>query len=219
MNEQTKIQIIIVDDHPIFRKGLRQAISVDHSLEILDEAGDGEQALRLIADRKPDVVVLDIEMPIKTGLDVAKEIQQKQLPVDVVFLTMYNDEDMFNAAMELNVKGYVLKESAVSDIVASIKAVASGRYFLSPTISEYLINRNDRARTLLKKKPELEDLTPMEKKVLRMIGENKTSKEIADEYSISYRTVENHRANICNKLEIHGSHSLLKFAIEHKLIL
>jgi DNA-binding NarL/FixJ family response regulator len=113
----------------------------------------------------------------------------------------------------------VLKESAVSDIVKGIKTVAEGKYFLSPSISEYLVSRTNRTRSLLKKKPQLKNLTATERKVLRLISENKTSKEIGDDLNISYRTVENHRFNICNKLEIHGSHSLLKFAIEYKAVL
>ncbi len=222
MKEQmskTKLRVLIADDHPIFRKGLLLAIGNEHSIEIVGEAGDGHQALRLIEELKPDVIVLDIEMPELNGLQVAEQIIKRQLPVHIVFLTMYKEEDMFNEAMDLGVRGYVLKESAVSDIVKSIKTVATGKYFLSPSISEYLVNRSDRARTLLRKKPQLENLTATERKILRFISENKTSKEIGDELNISYRTVENHRSNICNKLEIHGSHSLLKFAIEHKMVL
>ena len=213
---QTKLRVLIADDHPIFRKGLLQAVGSDNAIEIVGEAGDGQEALRLVDELKPDVAILDIEMPGLNGLQVAEEIIKRHLPIDIVFLTMYKEEDMFNEAMDLGVKGYVLKESAVSDIVNSIKTVASGRYFLSPSISEFLVSRSDRARLLLKKKPQLQNLTTTERKVLRSISENKTSKEIADDLNISYRTVENHRSNICNKLAIHGSHSLLKFAIEHK---
>jgi DNA-binding NarL/FixJ family response regulator len=216
---QTKLRVLIADDHPIFRKGLVLAISAERSIEIAGEAGDGQQALRLAEELKPDVIVLDIEMPLMNGLQVADEIIKRQLPVDIVILTMYKEEDMFNEAMDLGVKGYVLKESAVSDIVNSIKTVASGRYYLSPSISDFLVSRSDRARSLLKKRPQLENLTTTERKVLRLISENKTSKEIADGMHISYRTVENHRSNICNKLEIHGSHALLKFAIENKSVL
>jgi DNA-binding NarL/FixJ family response regulator len=216
---KSKLRVLIADDHPVFRKGLLLAISPEQSIEIVGEAGNGRQALRLIEELHPDVIVLDIEMPELNGLQVAEEIIKQHLPVQIVFLTMYKEEDMFNEAMDLGVKGYVLKESAVSDIVKGIKTVAAGRYFLSPSISEYLSSRNDRAHSLLKKKPQLENLTPTERRVLRLISENKTSKEIGDELHISYRTVENHRSNICNKLEIHGSHSLLKFAIEHKMVL
>ncbi len=213
---KNKLRVIIADDHPVFRKGLIQAIGTDRLIEIVGEVSDGQQALHLVEDLKPDVIVLDIEMPHMNGLQVAKEIVKKKLPVEIVFLTMYKDEDMFNEAIDIGVKGYVLKESAVGDIVNSIKTVDTGKYYLSPTISDYLVSRSDRARSLIKKKPQLENLTVTERKVLRMISENKTSKEIGELLKISYRTVENHRSNICNKLEIHGSHALLKFAIENK---
>ena len=218
MNKE-RIRIIIADDHPIFRKGLRHAIETDRELEIVGEAQDGMQALELIEELKPAVIVLDIEMPRKTGLEVARDIQKRNLPVEIIFLTMYKDEDMFNEAMSLGVKGYVLKECAVSDLAMSVKTVIAGHHFISPAVSELLVNRNDRARVLVRRRPQMEDLTVTEKKVLRLIAENKTSKEIAISLHVSYRTIENHRSNICNKLDIHGSHSLLKFAIEHKSFL
>jgi DNA-binding NarL/FixJ family response regulator len=218
MNKE-RIRIVIADDHPIFRKGLRHAIETDRELEIVGEAQDGMQALELIEELKPAVIVLDIEMPRKTGLEVARDIQKRNLPVEIIFLTMYKDEDMFNEAMSLGVKGYILKECAVSDLAMSVKTVIAGHHFISPAVSELLVNRNDRARVLVRRRPQMEDLTVTEKKVLRLIAENKTSKEIAISLHVSYRTIENHRSNICNKLDIHGSHSLLKFAIEHKSFL
>jgi DNA-binding NarL/FixJ family response regulator len=218
MNKE-RIRIVIADDHPIFRKGLRHAIETYRELEIVGEAQDGMQALELIEELKPAVIVLDIEMPRKTGLEVARDIQKRNLPVEIIFLTMYKDEDMFNEAMSLGVKGYVLKECAVSDLAMSVKTVIAGHHFISPAVSELLVNRNDRARVLVRRRPQMEDLTVTEKKVLRLIAENKTSKEIAISLHVSYRTIENHRSNICNKLDIHGSHSLLKFAIEHKSFL
>jgi DNA-binding NarL/FixJ family response regulator len=218
MNKE-RIRIVIADDHPIFRKGLRHALETDRELEIVGEAQDGMQALELIEELKPAVIVLDIEMPRKTGLEVARDIQKRNLPVEIIFLTMYKDEDMFNEAMSLGVKGYVLKECAVSDLAMSVKTVIAGHHFISPAVSELLVNRNDRARVLVRRRPQMEDLTVTEKKVLRLIAENKTSKEIAISLHVSYRTIENHRSNICNKLDIHGSHSLLKFAIEHKSFL
>ena len=213
---QNKLRVLIADDHPVFRKGLILAIGSERAIEIIGEASDGNQALRLSEELRPDVIVLDIEMPGMNGLQVAEQIIERHLPIDIVFLTMYKDEDMFNEVMDLGVKGYVLKESAVIDIVNSIKTISEGRYFLSPSISEYLVTRSDRVRLLLKKKPKLEDLTKTERIVLRMISENKTSKEIGSALGTSFRTVENHRSNICSKLNIHGSHALLKFAFEHK---
>jgi len=217
--KRNKLQVLIADDHPIFRKGMLLAIGAEPSIKIIGEAGNGHDALRLTEELKPDVLVLDIEMPEMNGIQVAEEIIKRHIRVAIVFLTMYKEEDMFNEAMDLGVKGYVLKDSAVSDIVHGIQTVAAGRYFISPSISQYLASRSDRVHSLLKKKPQLKNLTVTERRVLRLIAENKTSKEIGSELNTSYRTVENHRFNICNKLEIHGSHSLLKFAIEYKAVL
>lgn len=212
----SEIRIVIADDHPIFRKGLRSTIETDPKLKIVAEAEDGEQALELIQTLKPDTAILDMEMPNKSGFEVIQEVREKKLPVAVIFLTMHKDERFFNAALDRGAKGYVLKESAVNDIIACIKAVASGQNFISPLLSTYLLNRHQRAASLAERKPGLNNLTPAELQVLRLIAANKTSKEIADELFIAVRTVEKHRANVCEKLELHGSHALLHFALEHK---
>jgi DNA-binding NarL/FixJ family response regulator len=213
MNE---IRIVIADDHPIYRKGLRSTIESDPKLKIVAEAEDGEQALELIQALKPEIAILDMEMPHKDGFEVIEEIQERKLPVLVVVLTMHKDERFFNAALDRGAKGYVLKDSAVTDIIAGINAVASGQHFISPQLSTYLLNRRSKAVSLKQQKPGLDNLTPTERQVLRLIAANKTSKEIADGLCISARTVEKHRANISGKLKLHGSHALLNFALEHK---
>jgi DNA-binding NarL/FixJ family response regulator len=213
---EAEIRILIADDHPIFRKGLRDVIEAERGLKVVAEAGDGAAALEQIEALSPDVVILDIHMPKTSGFEVARGIRQRKLAVKIIFLTMYQDEDTFNEAMDVGVKGYVLKESAVTDIIGGVKTVVAGRHFISPSISTYLVNRGARSVSLAKGKPSINDLTPAERRILRLIAENKTSREIAEELFISYRTVENHRANICTKLELRGSHSLVKFAIEHK---
>jgi DNA-binding NarL/FixJ family response regulator len=210
------ISLVIADDHPLFRMGLRQSIEEDPSLKILGEASDGATALRLIEDLMPDVAVLDIDMPRMRGLQVANIVREKKLFVAVVILTIYREEDMFNEAMDAGVRGYVMKETAVIDLLEAIRAVAMGKYYFSPAIAGHLVGRSTRAKHLLTEKPSLADLTPAELRILKAIALNKTSKEIADELGISYRTVETHRTNIATKLNIHGSHSLLKFALEHK---
>ena len=212
----TEIRLVIADDHPLLRNGLRQVIESDSRLKVLAEAGDGEAALERIEALRPDVAVLDIEMPRLTGFDLLRAIREKKLAVEVVFLTMYKDEEMFNEALDLGAKGYVLKDSAVTDIVGCIHAVAAGRHYISPAISSFLVNRNMRSVELIKQKPSLKDLTATERRILKLIAENKTSKEIAAVLFISHRTVENHRANICQKLDLKGSHSLIKFAFDHK---
>jgi len=208
--------IVIADDHPIFREGLRKVIEHDHGGRVIAEAGDGETALRLIRERKPDIAVLDVVMPGLNGLKVARQIQREHLTVAVVFLTMFKEEDMFNEAMDAAAKGYVLKENAVSDIIGCLRSVASGQYFISPAISHLLVRRTERSRGLAAQTSGLSSLTPSERRILNLIARGKTSKEIATELFISPKTVENHRQNIAGKLEIHGNNALLKFALENK---
>jgi two-component system, NarL family, response regulator DegU len=213
---KNEIRILIADDHPIFRKGLCQVIEAEPGMKVVAEADDGVKALEQIRQLTPDIAVLDIHMPNMSGFDLARVVHEQHIEVEVIFLTMHKAEDLFNAAMDLGVKGYVLKDSAITDIVGSIKAVTRGQPFISPQLSSFLLNRSARAGALLQNKPSLADLTPTERRVLRMLAEYKTSKQIADELSINSRTVDNHRANICSKLGLHGSHALMKFAIEHK---
>jgi len=208
--------IVIADDHPIFREGLRKVIEHDRGGRVIAEAGDGETALRLIRERKPDIAVLDVVMPGLNGLKVARQIQREHLTVAVVFLTMFKEEDMFNEAMDAAAKGYVLKENAVSDIIGCLRSVASGQYFISPAISHLLVRRTERSRGLAAQTSGLSSLTPSERRILNLIARGKTSKEIATELFISPKTVENHRQNIAGKLEIHGNNALLKFALENK---
>ncbi|MCA1849472.1 MAG: response regulator transcription factor [Acidobacteria bacterium] len=213
---ETEIRIVIADDHPIFRKGLRQVIETDARLKVIGEADDGLTALEQIRGMQPDVVVLDVDMPNKDGFEVARAVQDERLAVEIIFLTMHKDERFFNAALDLGVKGYVLKDSVVTEIIGGIRAVAAGQNYISPPLSNYIVNRSRRAAALAQQKPGLSDLTPTERRVLNLIAEYKTSREIAGELFISTRTVEHHRANISMKLELQGSHALLKFALEHK---
>ena len=213
------ITLVIADDHPLFRKGLREMIESDRTIQIVGEAGNGATALELIRQHSPTIAVLDVDMPQMGGLAVAREIGRQKFETDVIFLTMYREEDLFNEAMDIGVRAYVLKDSAVNDILNAIHTVADGKYYISPALSDHLIKRSARAEKLLRHTPSLEDLTPAELHILKLIAESKTSKEIADLLSISYKTVENHRTNIAAKLHLRGSHSLLKFALENKVAL
>ncbi|HEY1661546.1 MAG TPA: response regulator transcription factor [Verrucomicrobiae bacterium] len=211
-----RIQVLIVDDHPLFREGLRQVILNDARFELCGATGDGQAALELICGKKPDIAVLDVNLPGLTGLEIAQKLQHKRLPTRLVILTMLKEETVFNRAVDLGVKGFVLKENAVEEIVKALAAVAEGEHYLSPSISGYLVRRHDRAVSLARKKPGLEDLTKAELRILKLIAMNKTSREIATGLFISPRTVEAHRANICTKLDLHGSNSLLQFALENR---
>ena len=209
-------KLIIADDHPIFRKGLVDLITSTTRFSICGEAENGNVAFDLIKELTPDIAILDINMPGMNGFDIAKKVKSEALKVNIIFLTMYNEEELFNKAMDLGVKGYILKECAVKDILDCIQSVADGKYYISPVISDYLVNRSTVLKIDEKQKSAIDKLTPTEKQILQLIAEDKTSKEIADKLFISVRTVENHRMNICNKLSIHGSNALLKFALENK---
>jgi DNA-binding NarL/FixJ family response regulator len=214
-----KIKVLIVDDHPLFRRGLRQVVEGDPRFELVGEAGDGETALQLIEAKKPDVAALDVNLPGHSGLEIARKLQAKRSPTRIIILTMYKEEETFNRAMDLCVKGFVLKENAVEDILNGIASVAKGEHYLSPSISGYLVRRRGRAESLAAEKPGLDNLTKAERRILKLIADKKTSRQIAAELFISPRTVEAHRANISAKLELHGSHSLLHFALENRAAL
>ena len=209
------VSVVIADDHPLFLAGVRQAIEGVSDLVVVAEASEGATALLEIETRRPDLAVLDIRMPKLSGLQVLREMHHRNLSTDVIFLTMYDDEETFNEAMDLGVMGYVSKESAVIDVVAAIGTVVRGRHFISPSLMDLMVARRAHPAPSIRNLP-LSALSPAERKILKLIAESKTSKEIAEAFFISQRTVENHRAHISAKLDIHGSYSLLKFALENK---
>jgi DNA-binding NarL/FixJ family response regulator len=210
------IKVLIVDDHPLFRQGLRQVIAADPRFDLVGEAGDGRQGLQLILEKKPDVAVLDVNLPELSGLEVARKLQATKARSRMVILTMYKEEETFNRALDLGILGFVLKENAVEDILDCLVTVARGEPYLSPTISGYLLRRRSRAAQLAARTPGLDDLTKAEQRILLLIAQKKTSKEIAAELFISPRTVEAHRANISTKLNLRGANSLLQFALENR---
>lgn len=203
-----KIGIVIADDHPIFRSGLRMVIEADPLLQVLAEADNGETALASVVELQPDVVVLDINMPPPDGMAVARQLRQQQLPVEIIFLTMLKDETLLNTAVELGVKGFVIKDAAVNEIIGCIKAVVAGQSFFSPALTVNLVSKRQASP--------LKNLTTSELRVLKLVAEAKTNKEIAELMFLSVRTVEHHRSNICIKLGITGKNALLMFALTHK---
>ena len=214
-----KIKVIIADDHPMMRRGIKSVLVTDAQIEIVAEAKDGEEAYNLICSLLPDVALIDVEMPKMTGLEILRRINSENIKTRIVLLTMYKDEDLFNEAMDTMAFGYVLKENAVEDVVESVKYAAAGKNYISPTISSYLVSRLNRQKDLSAKTPSINDLTKAERTVLKLISQEKTTQQIADELHISYKTVENHRNNISKKLNLTGTHSLVKFAISNKTLL
>jgi DNA-binding NarL/FixJ family response regulator len=208
------IRVVIADDHPIVRQGLRQVIEKDAGLQVVAEAGDGQAALEQIKATQPRVAILDIDMPNLSGFEVARAVARLSLPVEIIFLTVHCEEEFFNEALELGAKGYVLKDSSVTDIVACVRAVAASQNYVSPALTSYLFRQ--RQQETSRQRSGVDALTPTERQILKLIAEYKTSKEIAAALFISPHTVQTHRKNICVKLELEGNHALMRFALEHK---
>ncbi|MBU1099105.1 MAG: response regulator transcription factor [Bacteroidetes bacterium] len=208
-----KIKVVIADDHPMFRGGVRQALETDGNINVIGEASNGKEALEIILEQKPHVAVLDINMPFLTGLQVAKELREKDNKVEIVLLTMFDDEDILNEAMDLGVKAYILKESAALDIVNAVNMVHAGRNYISPALTLKLMEKKKNQNEFING---YKDLSIKEIKVLKLIAESKSTKEIAEDLFLSPKTVENYRYRISEKLNLRGSYSLLKFALENK---
>jgi DNA-binding NarL/FixJ family response regulator len=212
---KAEVKIVIADDHPVFRQGLRQVIETDPLLTVVGEAADGKAAMEQIEKTAAGIAVLDLDMPNGDGFEVARVLKQKRLPVRIIILTMHKDERFLNTALDLGINGYLLKDSAVIEIISSIKAVNAGQDYISPALTGYLLKRRHSA-SLIEETPAVARLTPTERRILSLLADYKTSKEIAAELFISSRTVEHHRSNICEKLNLRGSHALIKFACDHK---
>jgi len=212
------VRLLIADDHPIVRAGLRHSIEEEPSLTVIAEAGDGEVALALIRELEPDIAVLDIEMPKMDGLGVARRVIELTLKTSIIFLTLHKDEDLFRAALDTGGKGYLLKESATEEIIAAVQAVSAGRLFVSPAVATNLLGRREAVRAS-PFEALTSRLTPTERQILKLIAEGKSSKEIGMKLTIHYRTVENHRTNICRKVGVEGANALLRFALQHKTVL
>jgi DNA-binding NarL/FixJ family response regulator len=210
------IRILIADDHPIFRHGLRLVIEAQRGFTVVAEAADGNLALERLQEGNIAVAVLDVTMPVKDGFAVAREARERRVAAALVFLTMHKDEHYLNAALDLGVRGYVLKDNATTEIVDCIRSVAGGGEYISPTLSSLLIRRRTRAAGLAAERPALEQLTPAERRILRLVADGLTSREIAGQLGLGVRTVEHHRNNVAVKLELRGSHALTKFALQHK---
>ena len=209
-----RTRILLADDHPIVRRGLREVIESEADLKVVAEADDGEAAVALIRKLRPRIAVLDLHMPKMDGFRVQEELRSRNDPVETIFLTMHNEADLLHRALDLGGKGYILKESALVEIVSGIRCVAAGQQFVSSSMTAALLSRRAQAQRL--ERDMLGSLTPSERRILSMIAAGKATKAIAAELHIHERTVETHRANICQKLGLNGANSLLRFALEHR---
>jgi DNA-binding NarL/FixJ family response regulator len=212
-------RVLIADDHAVVRQGLIQVVNSDNEFQVVAQTGIGAEVPSLVNSSNPDILLLDLSMPDMDGFQVLRKIQPEKLNLDIVVLTMYKDEEYLHEALELGVKGYILKEDAVTELLQCIRIVSKGEYYISPRMSRYLVSHNEQRKSLRDERPGLNLLTPTENKILRLIAENKTSHEIAELLCVSIRTIQNHRNNITQKLQLHGYHQLLKFALEYKHLL
>ena len=195
---------------------MRQLLMDDGRFEIVGEADQGEAALKLVIELKPDVAVLDAALPGITGLEVAALLKAKESRTSLVIVALQKDEDLFNHAISLDIRGYVLKRDPENEVLDCIAAAASGEAYVSPLLTDFLLRRRGRADSLGRRKPGLGHLTNAERRILKRIAEGKTSREIAAECGISPRPVDSHRSHICEKLGLKGSNRLLHFALEHR---
>lgn len=216
MDNSKRKTILIADDHPMFRSGVRAELDQEGNLDVIAEAGDGQTALRLINELNPDVAILDFQMPGLSGLQIATELQKSGSAVKTILLTMFNDKKILLKAVETGVRGYVLKNDAVSDIVHAVNCVTEGGEFVSAKLTGYLLEkvRSANQEGII---PELINrLTPTEKNILKLISELESNEEIAERLFISKRTVENQKVLISQKLDLKGAKDLLKFAVKNK---
>jgi DNA-binding NarL/FixJ family response regulator len=210
------IRIAIADDHPIMRLGLTALLEKEEGLTVVGSAANGEELQSLLKTQLTDVVVLDIEMPLMNGIEISRYLKASYPEVKIVIFTAHNESAILRHTLHEGVHGLVSKENVYDELFRAIRKVAKGERYISAVFSDFLIGEIDDERSRNKL---LELLTATELKVLGLIAQSKTSAEIASELLVSLKTVENHRGNMCKKLELKGKNSLLKFAIAHKGLL
>ena len=215
---KAKHRIIIAEDHTILREGLRSLLSSDPDLEIVGEAQDGQEAIRCVEKLRPNLVLMDLSMPRMNGLDAIKEIKKRSTDTKILVLTVHKNEEYIVATLQAGADGYALKDSTHAELGIAIKNVLSGNHYISPGISGRVIEGYLEGRKPLKPMSSFETLTQRERGILKMIAEGYKNKEIADYLCISVKTVEKHRANLMQKLDLHSVSALTAFALEKGLV-
>jgi len=212
------IRVLLADDHGLLRKGIRTVLAQDSGIVIAGEANDGPDAVRLCEELTPDVVILDIAMPGLNGLDAAAQIARRAKRTAVIVLSMYSDEEYLVRAVAAGVRGYLLKDSAEPDLVRAVRAVAAGHTFFSPAIADMLFDEY----ALRLQRHEVQDsyelLTDRERQVLQLLAEGKTNKEVAARLGLGVSTVETHRLNLMQKLNLHNTAELVLYAVRKKIL-
>ncbi|RPI13936.1 MAG: DNA-binding response regulator [Ignavibacteriae bacterium] len=219
MNGDRKIRILIADDSQIFRNGICSTLEGYEKIAVISECSTGIEAFEKCKELKPDIAVLDIEMPGMNGLEVLKAINREISCTNTVILTGYKEDAYFEEAFENNVTGYLLKDCLEDELIKCLEYVAEGENYISPAVSSYFMKIQHNKRKSAVQPASFDSLTPTEKSILKLIAENKTNKQIADELFNSIRTIETHRNNICTKLGLKGHNALLLFSLKNKVLL
>ena len=215
---ESKMKIFIVEDHRLFREGLKAMLSPVPEYEIIGEAEDGLEAVRLIKKQKPDLVLLDLSMPRMNGFSVLQEIKAAMPEVKILVLSIHESDQYVLQAFEARADGYAIKDSSREELRIAIRSVLEGKKYISPGVAGNVLEGYLDGRKTLKSKSALDTVTEREKQVLKLLGEGYQNKEIAELANISVKTVEKHRANIMAKLDLHNAAALTAFAFEHGLI-
>jgi two-component system, NarL family, response regulator NreC len=205
------IRVVLADNHALVRQGLK-ALLEREGFQVAGEASDGQEVLRLVANVRPEIAILDISMPILNGIDAARELQ-KSSPTKTILLTRHDEDQYVTEALRAGVKGYVLKNQAATDLVHAIREVCRGGIYLSPSISGAIVGA-----FLSKTDLPADPLTPRERQVLQLVGEGKSTKEVATLLGVSIKTAESHRTRLMQKLDIHETASLVRYAIRRGLV-
>lgn len=212
------IRIVLADDHTIMRSGLRAVLDRYPDMQVVGEAADGREAIQCVEENRPDVIVMDVAMPNLNGIEAARQISTKNPGVSIVVLSMHSDEGYVLRALKAGARGYLLKDSAEGDLITAIRAVSQGKAFFSPAISRMLVD--DYMRQLQQRGVEdsYELLTTREREILQLLAEGRSNKDIARMLDLSLYTVETHRSNIMEKLNLHGIPELMLYAIRKGVI-
>jgi DNA-binding NarL/FixJ family response regulator len=211
-------KIVIAEDQTLVRQGLRSLLESEKKFKVVAEAGDGIEAIRLVEKHKPNLVLLDLAMPKMSGLSALRDIKNRYPETKILALTFHSSEEYILEAFESGADGYCLKRDSHAELLAAIKNILSGKSFISPAISSKVLEGYLEGRKKLKKRTSLETLTQREKEVLKLVGEGYSSIEIGDILCISSKTVDKHRSNIMNKVNLHSAASLTAYAIEKGLV-